>query len=156
MNASGGGLTAGIALAVKARLPQACIYTAEPEGFDDHARSFRSGRRERTATLTGTMCDALMAQTPGRLTFEINRTLVGDGVTASEAEVARAVAFAFRELKLVVEPAAPSRWPRSWPASSTLRGRRRSWCYPGVMSIRNCLHGWWREAANWVGQGYGK
>ena len=104
VNASGGGLTAGIALAVKARLPQACIYTAEPEGFDDHARSFRSGRRERNAALTGTMCDALMAQTPGRLTFAINRTLVGDGVTASEAEVARAVAFAFRELKLVVEP----------------------------------------------------
>ena len=66
VNASGGGLTAGIALAVKARVPQACIYTAEPEGFDDHARSFRSGRRERNAALTGTMCDALMAQTPGQ------------------------------------------------------------------------------------------
>jgi threonine dehydratase len=45
-----------------------------------------------------------MAQSPGRLTFEINRALVGSGVTASEDEVARAVAFAFRELKLVVEP----------------------------------------------------
>src|SRR5215469_3241198 len=45
VNASGGGLTAGIALAVKARAPAARIYTAEPEGFDDHARSFRSGRR---------------------------------------------------------------------------------------------------------------
>jgi threonine dehydratase len=45
-----------------------------------------------------------MAQSPGKLTFEINRVLVGDGVTATEEEVARAVAFAFRELKLVVEP----------------------------------------------------
>ena len=104
VNASGGGLTAGIALAVKARAPVARIYTAEPEGFDDHARSFRSGRRERNAALTGTMCDALMSQTPGELTFEINRTLVGEGVTATEAEIARAVGFAFRELKLVVEP----------------------------------------------------
>jgi threonine dehydratase len=102
--ASGGGLTAGIALAVKARVPAARLYTAEPAGFDDHARSFASGRRERNAALTGTICDALMAQSPGRLTFEINRALVGSGVTASEDEVARAVAFAFRELKLVVEP----------------------------------------------------
>ena len=46
VSASGGGLTAGIALAVKARAPAARVYTAEPAGFDDHARSFRSGRRE--------------------------------------------------------------------------------------------------------------
>jgi threonine dehydratase len=104
VNASGGGLTAGIALAVKARAPLARIYTAEPEGFDDHARSFRTGRRERNAALTGTMCDALMSQMPGELTFEVNRTLVADGITANETEVGRAVAFAFHELKLVVEP----------------------------------------------------
>src|SRR3954451_20000488 len=104
VTASGGGLTAGIALAVKARVPQARLYTAEPDGFDDHARSFRSGRRETNASLTGTICDALMARTPGEITFAINRSLVGEGVTASEQEVTRAVAFAFRELKLVVEP----------------------------------------------------
>ena len=104
VTASGGGLTAGVALAVKARVPRACLYTAEPEGFDDHARSFRSGRREANASLTGTICDALMARTPGELTFAINRVLVGEGVTASEQEVAAAVGFAFRELKLVVEP----------------------------------------------------
>jgi len=104
VNASGGGLTAGIALAVKARLPDAKLLTAEPAGFDDHARSFRSGRRECNAALTGTICDALMAQSPGRITFEINRALVGAGVSASDDEVGRAVAFAFRELKLVVEP----------------------------------------------------
>ncbi len=101
---SGGGLTAGIALAVKARLPRAQLYTAEPEGFDDHARSFRSGRREKNVALTGTICDALMAQTPGELTFAINRTLVGEGAAVSDREVAAAVAFAFHELKLVLEP----------------------------------------------------
>jgi threonine dehydratase len=103
-NASGGGLTAGMALAVKARVPAARLYTAEPAGFDDHARSFQSGKRERNPALTGTICDALMAQSPGKLTFAINRVLVSDGVTASDEEVGRAVAFAFRELKLVVEP----------------------------------------------------
>jgi threonine dehydratase len=104
VTASGGGLTAGIALAVKARVPQARLYTAEPQGFDDHARSFRSGKRETNAALTGTICDALMARSPGEITFAINRTLVGEGVTASDEEVAAAVAFAFHELKLVLEP----------------------------------------------------
>jgi threonine dehydratase len=104
VNASGGGLTAGIALAVKARVPDAQVFTAEPAGFDDHARSFASGRREKNAAVSGTICDALMAQSPGRITFEINRALVGAGVAATDEEVGRAVAFAFRELKLVVEP----------------------------------------------------
>jgi threonine dehydratase len=104
VTASGGGLTAGIALAVRARVPSAAVYTAEPQGFDDHARSFRSGRRERNDAITGTICDALMARMPGEITFAINRSLVGAGVAASDAEVAAAVAFAFSELKLVVEP----------------------------------------------------
>jgi len=104
VTASGGGLTAGIALAVSARVPTAALYTAEPQGFDDHARSFRSGRREQNAAVSGTICDALMARTPGKLTFAINRSLVGAGVVASDQEVAAAVAFAFSELKLVVEP----------------------------------------------------
>jgi threonine dehydratase len=104
VTASGGGLTAGIALAVKSRVPMAALYTAEPQGFDDHARSFRSGQREQNAALTGTICDALMARTPGKLTFAINQSLVGAGVVVSDEEVTAAVAFAFAELKLVVEP----------------------------------------------------
>ncbi|HEY2231318.1 MAG TPA: threonine/serine dehydratase [Xanthobacteraceae bacterium] len=104
VTASGGGLAAGIALAVKSRLPDVQLYTAEPAAFDDHARSFRSGQRERNAALTGTICDALMARMPGELTFAINRTLVGEGVVATDQEVAAAMDFAFHELKLVVEP----------------------------------------------------
>lgn len=104
VGASGGGLAAGISLAIKARVPEAKFYTAEPEGFDDTARSFQSGRREINVRSSGTICDALMTQTPGELTFPINRDLIGEGVSASDAEVGRAVAFAFRELKLVVEP----------------------------------------------------
>src|SRR5262249_61407584 len=97
--AGGGGRPPVIALGVKARVPRARLYTAEPEGFDDHARSFKSGRREKNAALTGTICDALMAQTPGELTFAINRELVAAGAAVSDEEVAAAVAFAFRELK---------------------------------------------------------
>lgn len=104
VGASGGGLIAGIALAIKERFPNVKFYSAEPEGFDDTARSFRSGQREANARMSGTICDALMTNTPGVITFEINRNLVGEGVSASDEEVGRAVAFAFRELKLVVEP----------------------------------------------------
>jgi len=104
VNASGGGLAAGIALAVKARVPSARLFTAEPAGFDDHLRSFRSGQREKNPRVSGSICDALMAQSPGKLTFEINRALIGDGVSATDEEAGRAVAFAFHELKLVVEP----------------------------------------------------
>ncbi|MBS7546054.1 threonine ammonia-lyase [Ancylobacter oerskovii] len=103
-NASGGGLVSGIALAVKEMFPEARVLTAEPAGFDDHARSFRAGGRERNNRVSGSICDALLAPTPGRLTFQISSHLVGEGVSATDEEVMRAVAFAFEELKLVVEP----------------------------------------------------
>jgi threonine dehydratase len=102
--ASGGGLVAGVATAIKARYPQALVMSGEPEAFDDHARSLRSGRREPHSNKGRTICDALMASIPGEITFAINSRLLAQGVTASDAEVGTAVGFAFRELKLVVEP----------------------------------------------------
>jgi threonine dehydratase len=102
--ASGGGLIAGVATAVKARFPQATLIVAEPEGYDDHALSLRAGKREAHHAAGRTICDALMASIPGQITFEINSRLLAQGVTASDAEVGAAVAFAYRELKLVVEP----------------------------------------------------
>src|SRR3974390_275700 len=102
--ASGGGLIAGVATAVKARFPTAEVIVAEPEAFDDHPLSLRAGKRERHAGTGRTICDALMAAIPGELTFAINSQLLSGGVVASDAEVGAAVAFAFNELKLVVEP----------------------------------------------------
>ncbi len=102
--ASGGGLIAGVATAVKARYPKAILMSGEPEAFDDHARSLRAGKREPHRAEGHTICDALMASIPGEMTFAINSRLLAQGITASDAEVAAAVGFAFRELKLVVEP----------------------------------------------------
>ena len=102
--ASGGGLIAGVATAVKARFPQATLIVAEPEGYDDHALSLRAGHREAHHAAGSTICDALMASMPGEITFSINSKLLAKGVSASDAEVGAAVAFAYRELKLVVEP----------------------------------------------------
>jgi threonine dehydratase len=102
--ASGGGLIAGVATAVKARYPQVAMIVAEPESFDDHSRSLRAGKREAHHAEGRTICDALMASIPGEITFAINGKLLSHGVTASDAEVGAAVGFAYRELKLVVEP----------------------------------------------------
>jgi threonine dehydratase len=104
VGASGGGLAAGISLGVKARVPAAKFYTVEPDGFDDTLRSFKSGQREHNERMSGSICDALMSNTPGELTFPITRELIGAGMTASDSDVARAVRYAFEELKLVVEP----------------------------------------------------
>ena len=102
--ASGGGLIAGVATAVKSRFPNAEIIVAEPKGYDDHALSLKAGHREPHPAAARTICDALMAAMPGELTFSINSKLLARGVSASDEEVAAAVAFAYRELKLVVEP----------------------------------------------------
>jgi threonine dehydratase len=102
--ASGGGLVAGIALAISALSPATRIWTAEPAGHDDHRRSLASGRRETNPPGTRSICDALLAPQPGVLTFEINRRLLAGGVAVSDDEVRAAIAFAARTLKLVVEP----------------------------------------------------
>jgi threonine dehydratase len=101
---SGGGLVAGIALAFQSLSPGTRIWSAEPEGHDDHRRSLASGRRETNAPGTRSICDALLAPSPGELTFEINRRLLAGGLAASDTEVRSAIAFAARTLKLVVEP----------------------------------------------------
>ncbi|MGE4246708.1 MAG: threonine/serine dehydratase [Parvibaculaceae bacterium] len=104
VNASGGGLTAGIALAFGALSPRTEIFCAEPEGFDDHARSLASGRRERNPSSAGSICDALLSPEPGEMTFAINSRRLAGGLVVSEAEVKEAMRFAFSRLKLVIEP----------------------------------------------------
>src|SRR3954470_7210665 len=95
--ASGGGLIAGIATAVKARFPNTAVIVAEPQDYDDHARSLRAGRREAHQAKDLTICDSLKAQMPCQITFAINSRLLAQGVTASDEEVGQAMAFAFRE-----------------------------------------------------------
>lgn len=102
--ASGGGLAAGIALAFEAESPHTLVNTAEPAGFDDHARSLAAGEPLGNAAGARSICDALLAPRPGRITFEINRRLIAGGLVATDDEVRAAMGFAFRDLKLVVEP----------------------------------------------------
>ena len=100
----GGGLTSGSSVALKARLPDVAIYTVEPEEFDDTARSLECGERVSNSSRARSICDALLPDTPGQNTFEIMRRLVSAGLVVSDEEVRAAMRFAFRHLKLVVEP----------------------------------------------------
>ena len=102
---SGGGLTAGIAIAMAQLAPLAGVWTAEPAAYDDHRRSLAAGRRQRNEPdAPPSICDALLAPMPGELTFAINQPLLRGGLAVSDDEVQRAIVFAARTLKLVVEP----------------------------------------------------
>jgi threonine dehydratase len=100
----GGGLIAGCATALRALLPDIRVYAAEPEGHDDTARSLATGERVANPPGVRSICDALLAPEPGELTFAINRRLLAGGLVVSDADVRRAMALAFAELKVVVEP----------------------------------------------------
>lgn len=100
----GGGLIAGVATALAAKLPGVPVYAVEPAGFDDTARSLAAGERLANSAATGSLCDALMAPMPGAVTFPINRRLLKGGLAVSDDEVLAAMAAAFEHLKLVVEP----------------------------------------------------
>ncbi|HSD70838.1 MAG TPA: threonine/serine dehydratase [Woeseiaceae bacterium] len=100
----GGGLSSGSAIAIKARSPGTAVHTVEPAGFDDTARSLLSGKRERNDPSARSICDALQTETPGELTFCYLQKLAAAGLVVSDDEVKAAMRFAFRHLKLVVEP----------------------------------------------------
>ena len=100
----GGGLAAGIAVAMNARFGACTVHTVEPEGFDDYARSLKSGNPERNPATGGSVCDALLAVAPGEVGFAINRELCGEGLVVSDLEALQATGYACRMLKLVVEP----------------------------------------------------
>ena len=100
----GGGLIAGSATALKAANPDTDVFAVEPEGYDDHARSLVSGQVEAADTSQPSICDALLAPCPGKLTYPINSALLTGGLVVTEDEVQHAMRMAFRVLKLVVEP----------------------------------------------------
>lgn len=101
---SGGGLSSGIALAIKGQGLATEIWLAEPKDFDDASRSLRAGERLKNPAGNDSFCDALLSPSMGELTFTTGSPLLAGGVSASDAEVAEAMRVAFAELKLVVEP----------------------------------------------------
>lgn len=101
---SGGGLAAGCALAFESESPGLRVRPVEPAGFDDWARSLAKGERDENAAPSGSLCDALLAETPGRITWAVGHHRFGPGLVVSDDEALRAVAAAWRYLRIVLEP----------------------------------------------------
>ncbi|MFH0240973.1 pyridoxal-phosphate dependent enzyme [Streptomyces sp. HK10] len=99
----GGGLIAGSATAAKGLLPGIRVIGVEPEAGDDTRRSLEAGGRV-SIPVPRTIADGLAAETPGELTFSVNRRLVDEIVLVDDGRIRDAMRLAFERLKTVVEP----------------------------------------------------
>ena len=121
--ASGGGLLAGIALAFEALSPATQLFSAEPAGYDDHRLSLEAGQRIALAPPGPSLCDALLAPQPGELTFPINQRRASGGFAVTDEEALAAMAFAFRHLKIVLEPGGAAALAAALSGRAQLGGR---------------------------------
>ena len=120
---SGGGLIGGVALAFEALSPSTRIHPVEPEGFDDHRRSLEAGERVSNPPGGDSLCDALLAPSPGALTFAVNQPRLSPGLTVTDGEALEAVAFGFRHLRIVIEPGGAVALAAALKRRLDLRGR---------------------------------
>ncbi|MGB0799205.1 MAG: threonine ammonia-lyase [Planktomarina sp.] len=104
MCCGGGGLTAGVALALQADAPTLRVRPVEPVDFDDVTRSLAAGHHCSNAAMSGSICDAIVTPTPGQLTFPILKRLCGPGIVVPDEDCLHAMAVAFARLKVVMEP----------------------------------------------------
>jgi threonine dehydratase len=101
---SGGGLSSGIALALSEASSNTRVVTVEPEGFDGARLSLKAGQRMAASGNRTSIADALMSPVPGHIPFAILRACKASGVAVADDDLVKAVGYAARELKLVVEP----------------------------------------------------
>lgn len=121
--ASGGGLIAGIGLAFAELSPGTGLYVAEPEGFDDHRLSLEAGRPVAVTPSRSSLCDALLASRPGELTFALNGPRLSGAHAVTDEEALAAMAFAFRHLKIVLEPGGAAALAAILAGKAALEGR---------------------------------
>ena len=100
----GGGLIAGISTAIKEKFQNAKIYSVEPENFDDTKKSLKENSIIPNSMKHNSICDALLADKPGKITFEINKLNLTSGLSVSDKEALIAMNTAFKYLKIVLEP----------------------------------------------------
>ncbi|MGG7573913.1 threo-3-hydroxy-L-aspartate ammonia-lyase [Streptomyces sirii] len=103
----GGGLMAGSALAATALAPGIRLIGVEPEAGDDTRRSLAAGHPV-TIPVPRTIADGQAVESPGVLTFAVNRRLIDSVVLVGDDEIRGAMKFAFERLKIVTEPSGAS------------------------------------------------
>ena len=120
---SGGGLVSGVALGLKGSGVTARVHSVEPENFDGMKRSLEAGVRVKAPGGALSIADALMSPTPGVIVFELAKGLLAPGLAVSDAELEDAMAFAARELKLLVEPGGAAALAALLAGKISARGR---------------------------------
>ena len=114
--AGGGGLLAGVALAVKLSGSKAKVYGVQAEGADAIVRSFET-KSYVTTDYSSTIADGISVRVPGDRTVEIINHYVDGMVRVSDDDVANAVLLLLERCKQVVEPAGAT------PLAAVLSGR---------------------------------
>lgn len=117
--ASGGGLAAGVALA----LPSAKVFAVEPEAHDDIARTLAARSIQRNAPGIRSICDGLLTEQMGEIPFAIARERFAGAVGVSDDAVRRAMKFAFRYLKIVLEPSGAASLAATLEGGLDLKGK---------------------------------
>jgi threonine dehydratase len=102
--AGGGGLTGGVACAVKQLSPSTAVYVVEPEGANSLYRSFAAGSPQAIDAVR-TIADSLGAPRAEPYSFEINRRFVDEVVLVDDDQIREGMRLLFRAAKLAVEPA---------------------------------------------------
>ena len=100
----GGGMCAGISLAMAELSPNTRIFGAEPTEYNDHQMSLRTGERVHLETMLPTLCDAIMTPQPGDLTWPINSNSLSDVFTVTDEECLNAMRLAYEHLNVTLEP----------------------------------------------------
>lgn len=122
--AGGGGLTGGIACAVKQMSPSTQVFVVEPEGADTMHRSFAAGSPQSIPAVR-TIADSLGAPRCEPYSFALNRRFVDEVVLVNDEQIRAAMRLLFRSAKLAVEPAgAAALAGLMYPLRERLQGRR--------------------------------
>jgi threonine dehydratase len=101
---SGGGLSAGIAVALAETMPSARVIAVEPEAFNGTGQSLASGTRMTVRGQTLSIADSLMSPFPGHIPLALLARCRARGVAVSDEALMDAVAYGVKQLKLVIEP----------------------------------------------------
>jgi len=100
----GGGLIAGIALAIKAHRPDISVIGVQAEGAAAYPESLRAGAPVALPSMA-TMADGIAVGRPGAVPFAEIAAHVDDVITVSEESISRALVLLLERAKMVVEPA---------------------------------------------------
>ena len=100
----GGGLVAGTSTYLNHKFPNLKSYAVEPDGFDDTKKSLKNKKIIKNASNAQSICDALLAPMPGKITFPINLKNLSGGIFVSDEEVKKTIVLLSEHLKIVVEP----------------------------------------------------